>query len=100
MDDKKCVCRNRIVDKLVEECTKIVDENKIYNETLNTTSSNYSLSDCVSCAPYIVLFAVFLVTNAIISSVFIGIQKEVMLNGIMFVLSLIPTLKQQIIKCS
>ena len=100
MDDKKCVCRNRIVDKLVEECTKIVDENKIYNETLNTTSSNDSLSDCVSCAPYIVLFAVFLVTNAIISSVFIGIQKEVMLNGIMFVLSLIPTLKQQIIKCS
>ena len=28
---KNYVCRNSIVDKLVEECTKIVDENKIYN---------------------------------------------------------------------
>ena len=70
MDYKNCVCRNSIVDKLVEECTKIVDENKIYNEILNaiplnTTSSN----DCVSCTPYIVLFAVFLVTSVIIGSV-------------------------------
>ena len=42
-------CRNSIVNKLVEECTKIVDENNIYNEPLNTVSSNDSLSDCVSC---------------------------------------------------
>ena len=51
LDCKNCVCRNIIVDKLIEECTKIVDENKIYNETLNTTSSNDPLSDCVSCTP-------------------------------------------------
>ena len=63
-------CRNSIVDKLVEECTKIADENKIYNEALNTISSNDSLSDCVSCTPYIVLFAVLLVTSVIIGSVF------------------------------
>ena len=62
----KTMCRNSIVDKLVEEC-KIVD----YNETLNKISSNDSLSDCVSCTPYIVLFSVFLVTSAIISAVFI-----------------------------
>ena len=68
MDYKNCVCRNNIVDKLVEECTKIVvDENKIYNETLNTISS----SDCVSCTPYIVLFTVFLVTSVIIGGAFV-----------------------------
>ena len=50
---------------MVEECTEIVDEDKIYNETLNTISSNDSLSDCVSCTPYTVLFAVFLVTSVI-----------------------------------
>ena len=71
MDYKNCVCRNSIVDKLVEECTKIVGENKIYNETLNTILSNDSLSDCVSCTPYIVLFAVFLVTSVITGSVFL-----------------------------
>ena len=71
LDYKNCVCRNSIVDKLVEECTKIVDENNIYNETLKTTSSNDSLSDCASCKPYIVLFAVFLITIAIISGAFL-----------------------------
>ena len=48
------MCGNSIIDKLVEECSKILGENKIYNETLNTISSNDSLSDCVSCTPYIV----------------------------------------------
>ena len=59
LDYKNFNCRNSIVDKLFEECTRIVDENKIYNENLNKISSNDSLSDCVSCTPYIVLFAVF-----------------------------------------
>ena len=34
---KNCECRNSIVDRLVEECTNVVDENKIYIEALNTT---------------------------------------------------------------
>ena len=56
---------------IVEECTKIVDKNKLYNETLNTILSNDSLSDCVSCTPYIVLLAVFLITSVIIGGVFV-----------------------------
>ena len=71
LDYKNCVCRNSIVDKLVQECTKIVDENKIYNETFNTTSSNDLLSDCTSCTPYILLFGVFLLASVIIGSVFV-----------------------------
>ena len=70
LDYKNFNCRNSIVHKLIEECTEIVDENKICNETLNPISSNDSLSDCVSCTPYILLFAVFLVTSVIIGSVF------------------------------
>ena len=65
------MCRNSIVDKLVEECAKIVDENKVYNENLNTTSSNDSLSDCTTCTPYIALFGVFFVTSVIIGNVFV-----------------------------
>ena len=72
MDYENFKCRNSIVDKLVEECTKIVDGNEmLYNETLNTISSNDSLGDCVFYTPYIVLFAVFLVTSVIIVSVFV-----------------------------
>ena len=56
LDHKSCICRSRSVDKLVEECISAIDEYKIYNRTLNVTSSN----DCASCTLYVVLFAVFL----------------------------------------
>ena len=56
LDYKSCVCRNSLVDKLVEECTSVIDGDKIYNKTLVVTSSN----DCASCTPHVVLFALFL----------------------------------------
>ena len=64
---KSCVCRNTLIDKLHEECTNDITENKIYNETLNETSSN----DCASRTLYVVLFAVFLTTSVIIRIAFI-----------------------------
>ena len=85
MDYKNCECRNTIVHKLVEKRTKIVDENKFYNETLKTTSSNDSLRNCDFCTPYIVLFAAFLVTSVIIGSVFVYFywyQKKSLFDGI------------------
>ena len=66
------MCRNSIVDKLVEECTNAIDENKIYNESLNVIPlDTISSDDCASCTPYVVLFAVFLTTSVIIDSSFI-----------------------------
>ena len=54
-----------MIDQLVEKRNENIDENEmIYNRTLN----NYKSS---SCALYIILFVVFLVTNIVISSVFI-----------------------------
>ena len=67
LDYKSCVCRNRLVDKLVEKCTNVTDGDKIYNETPAVTSSN----DCDSCGLYIALFAVFLSTSVVISAVFV-----------------------------
>ena len=41
LDYKNCKCRNKIVDKLVEECTENIDGNKmLYNETLNAIPLN------------------------------------------------------------
>ena len=34
---KNCVCKKTLFDKLVEECTSVIEENKIYNETLDMT---------------------------------------------------------------
>ena len=67
LDYRNCVCRNSIVNKLIEECTDVIDENKIYNETLNTIPSD----DFTSCTLYIVLFAVFLTTSVVTGCSFI-----------------------------
>ena len=72
LDYKNCVCRNSIVDKLVEECANVIDGDKIYNETLSVTPSNtISSDDCASCTLYVVLFAIFLTTSVIISCGFV-----------------------------
>ena len=67
LDYKSCVCRNSLADKLVEECTNVIDGDTIYNKTLTVTSSN----DCASCTPYIILFTVFLSMSVIISDAFV-----------------------------
>ena len=56
LDYKSFVCRNSLVDKLLEECTNVIDGDKITNKKLTVTSSN----NCASCTPYALLFAVFL----------------------------------------
>ena len=72
LDYKNCKCRNKLVDKLVEECIENIDENKmLHNETLDLIPLNNYKKFCNSCKIYIVLFAVFLITNICISSVFI-----------------------------
>ena len=43
----------------------------IYNETLDTIPLNVYKNMCGSCALYIVLFVVFLVTGTVISSAYI-----------------------------
>ena len=67
LDYKNCVCKKTLVDKLVEECTSVTEEIKIYNETLSVTSSN----GCASCTVYVVLFVVFLLLCLITSGVFV-----------------------------
>ena len=61
-----------MVDKLIEDCTNVIDENKIYNETLDVTPLNtISSDDCPSCTLYVALFAVFLTTSVIIGGPFV-----------------------------
>ena len=67
LDYKSCVCRNSLVDKLVEECANVIDGDKIYNETLTVTSPN----DCASCTLHVLLFAVFLSASVTISGAFV-----------------------------
>ena len=56
LDYKSCVCRNSLVDKLVEECTNVIDGDTIYNKTLTLTSSN----DCFLYTIYCIICGVFI----------------------------------------
>ena len=63
LDYKNFNCRKKIIDKLVEECSENIDENKmLYNETFDIiSSSDNKTSD--SCIVYIVLLSVFLIVS-------------------------------------
>ena len=72
LDNKNCKCRNKLVDKLVEECIKNIDQNKIlHNETVDVIPLNNYKKVCNYCTIYILLFTVFFITSICISSVFI-----------------------------
>ena len=67
LDYKNCKCRKKIVDELVEKCSKNIDGNEmIYNGTVNDYEDV-----CNSCEIYIVLFVIFLIISTSSSSVFI-----------------------------
>ena len=50
----------KIVDKLVDECAKTVEEVKLANITLAKNENSYKYS---SCTVYIVLFSIFFTVN-------------------------------------
>ena len=99
LDYKNCKCRNKLVDELVEKCSENIDGNEmLYNEALDIISLNDHKKVRNSGTIYRVLFAVFFITSICISSVFIHFQWY--LKKIMFVLSLILSLKQLFIECN
>ena len=74
LDYKNCKCRKRIIDKLVEECSENIYENKTSDIVpLNAILLNVYKKVCNSCMVYIVLFVVFLITNICTCRIFVGI---------------------------
>ena len=69
LDYKNCKCRKRIIDKLVEECSKNINENETIDIIplnailLNAIPLNVYKKVCNSCMVYIVLFLIFLITS-------------------------------------
>ena len=54
LDYKNCKCRNKLIDKLVEECSENTDGNEmLYNETLDVIPLNDYKKVCNFCTMYI-----------------------------------------------
>ena len=63
LDCENCKCRKRLVDKLVDQCDKNIDEEvKIVSESKNK---------CNSCILYIVFFSIFFTINVVITTYFV-----------------------------
>ena len=77
LDYKNCKCRKRIIDKLVDGCSKNIYGNKTLDVTpldaipLNAIPLNVYKKVCNSCMIYMVLFVLFLITSICICFVFI-----------------------------
>ena len=66
LDYRNCKCRNKLVNKLVEEWSANIDENEmIYNGTSNDYKNPYN-----SCTIYIALFVIAFLRIFSISSAF------------------------------
>ena len=50
LDNKNCVCKNKLIGRVIEECTSVINETMINNKD-NMTNNN----------AYLILFIVFLI---------------------------------------
>ena len=51
LDHKNCICKNKLIGRVIEECTSVINETKINNNKDNITNDN----------TYLILFIVFLI---------------------------------------
>ena len=63
LDDSNCKCRKKLFDKLIEECSKNIDEVKVASE-------NEHKNKCSSCTLYIVLFSIIFTISIGITTYF------------------------------
>ena len=71
LDYENCKCRKKFVDKLVEECTKNIDEVKIAKCNSIECNSVENTHKCSSGTLYIVFFLIFFTINVGIGTYFV-----------------------------
>ena len=75
LDCKNCKCRKRLIDKLIEECSKNIYENETLDLIpLDSIPLNVYKKVCSSCMVNIALFVIFLITSiCCVFFIFMGI---------------------------
>ena len=91
LDYENCMCRKRLIDNLVDQCTKTVEEVKPAIITLAENENSYK---CSSCTVYTVLFWIFFTINiGEIGAKFVYFYRY--LKKMFYMLTLILTKEQQ-----
>ena len=60
LDYENCKCKKKLVDKLVEKCTKNIEEKRLVEKT---SAENENKHKCHSCTLYTVLFSIIFTIN-------------------------------------
>ena len=76
LDYSDCKCRKKLVDPLVEECTKNIEETKLVNITVENKDR------CNSYVVYKVLFFIFFIIIIVISIILFTLSMLIVLNMI------------------
>ena len=58
LDHKNCVCKNKLIGRVIEECTSVINETMINNNKDNITNNNNNNNNNNN--TYLILFIVFL----------------------------------------
>ena len=58
LDHKNCICKNKLIGRLIEECTSVINETMINNNKDNITNNNTYLSLFIA---FLIGFIVFLI---------------------------------------
>ena len=95
LDYENYKCRKKLVDTLVEECTETVEEVKLAKITLAEDKNKHKCSSCTLILLYFQYFLQLTLELVLILFIFIGTSKKML-----FVLSLVPMLKQQLNECN
>ena len=62
LDYENCKCKKKLINKLVDECTEIVEEVMLANITF-AENENQNSCKCIPCTVYIVLLLIFFTIN-------------------------------------
>ena len=65
LDHKNCVCKNKLIGRVIEECTSVINETMINNNKDNLTNNTY-----------LILFIVFLIGFIVFLIVFIHYRRR------------------------
>ena len=60
LDHKNCVCKNKLIGRIIEECTSVINETMINNKD-NTTNNNNTLFIIILFIMFLIGFIVFLI---------------------------------------
>ena len=57
LDQKNCICKNKLIGRVIEECTSVINETMINNNNNNNNNNK----DNITNNTYLILFIVFLI---------------------------------------